>query len=83
MVRLKMHPYTWDQHVEHCDDIVRPGNLIAIEDKGAGGLEMRSNTNTTWEDVSMCCRALAWAEPELGEDRFVRWRSTRRRDTNR
>lgn len=84
VIRLKMNPWTWSQHVEHAEDILRPGNLLAIEaERGRGGLEMRSNTDTTWEDISLCSHGLCWAMPEYGEDKFVRWRGTRRRDTNR
>lgn len=83
MVRLKMSPFTWDQHAEHAEEILKPGNLLAIELGGNGGLEMRSNTNTTWEDVAMHSAGLTWCLPSFGEDRFVRWNGSRRRDTNR
>ena len=84
MVRLKMNHFTFGQHAaDEGEQVIQPGRLIAIEVHGRGGLEMRDNTDTTWEDVSLCTHGLAWASPELGEDRFVRWRGTRRRDTNR
>lgn len=83
VLRVKMNPWTWGQHATHTDEILRRGNLLAVEIGAKGGLEMRNNTDTTWEDVSLHTHGLTWAMPEFGEDRFVRWNGSRRRDTNR
>lgn len=84
VVRLQMNDFTWTQHTpETIDEILKIGNMLALELDGRGGMEMRSNTNTLWEDITQCSHALAWALPEYGDDIFVRWKGSRRRGTNR
>ena len=83
-IRLKMNGFTWSQHSPRAEaEIMKVGNFICIEIDGRGGEEMRNNTNTLWEDITQCSHALSWAMPEFGDDVFLRWKGSRRKDTNR
>ena len=86
VLRLKMNAFTWRHHSPNeASEILKVGHFLAWETKNGpnGGLEMRSNVNTLWTDIEMCCHALSWASPEFGDDVFIRWKGSRRQGTNR
>ena len=65
--RLKMNGFTWDPSLQ---SIVKfaPGTLMALEQGGRGGFEMRSNVGVTCEPgqsipvtaMSAACRPCEW-----------------------
>ena len=45
--QLKMNDFTWDEALLNGADFFAPGNLIAMEQGGRGGFEVRSNEGLT------------------------------------
>ena len=68
--RLKMNGFTWGDTLPSDMDKFAPGNLIAMEQGGRGGFEMRHNHGVkcvvlpclAWTFCSAAyCKALLWA----------------------